>query len=168
MYGVSFWLPTIIQGAGATEPLRIGFLTALPWTAGAVAMIAVSRSSDRRRERRWQVSRIPSSEQPGFLAAAALPHRLVPALAGLTLATLGITVTLPLFWSLPTAFLGGTAAAAGLALINSVGNLGGFLGPFIVGWIKDLTRGTEAGVGALAASMFIGGMLVLLFPARSG
>ena len=167
LYGVSFWLPTIVQGAGVTDPLRIGFLTALPWAAGATAMIVVSRSSDRRGERRWHVA-IPSFLSGiGFLAAAAFAHHLIPALAGLTLATLGITIVLPLFWSLPTAFLGGIGAAAGLALINSVGNLGGFLGSFMVGWIKDLTRGGDSGIDALAAAMFIGGMLVLLFPART-
>jgi len=82
------------------------------------------------------------------------------------LATVGILTTLPLFWSLPTAFLGGTAAAAGIALINSLGNLAGFVSPFMVGWLKDLTHSTNSGMYMLAASLVLGALLTLTMPAR--
>jgi nitrate/nitrite transporter NarK len=81
-------------------------------------------------------------------------------------ATLGIITTLPLFWSLPTAILGGTAAAAGIALINSLGNLAGFVSPYMVGWIKDLTQSTNNGMYALAVSLVAGALLTLTIPAK--
>jgi nitrate/nitrite transporter NarK len=83
-----------------------------------------------------------------------------------TLATVGIISALPVFWSLPTAFLGGTAAAAGIAFINSLGNLSGFVSPYMVGWIKDATQSTNMAMYALAASVLIGGLLALAAPAR--
>ena len=81
-------------------------------------------------------------------------------MASLTLATAGILATLPLFWSLPTALLGGTAAAAGIALINSFGNLAGFVSPYMIGWIKDVTKSTDNGMYMLAGAMLLGGLLV--------
>jgi nitrate/nitrite transporter NarK len=87
-------------------------------------------------------------------------------MTALTLATMGILTTLPLFWSLPTAFLAGAGAAAGIALINSLGNLAGFISPFLVGWLKDLTQSTNAGMYLLAASMVLGALLTLSVPAR--
>ncbi|EHP37652.1 major facilitator superfamily transporter [Cupriavidus basilensis OR16] len=90
----------------------------------------------------------------------------VLALLGLTLATIGILTTLPLFWSLPTAFLAGTGAAAGIALINSLGNLAGFISPYAVGWLKDLTQSTDSGMYLLAACLMAGAALTLSVPAR--
>jgi nitrate/nitrite transporter NarK len=84
----------------------------------------------------------------------------------LTLATIGILTTLPLFWSLPTAFLAGTGAAAGIALINSLGNLGGFLSPYAVGWLKDLTHSTDSGMYLLAACLVAGAALTMSVPTR--
>ena len=85
-------------------------------------------------------------------------------MAALTLATMGILTTLPLFWSLPTAFLSGAAAAAGIALINSLGNLAGFVSPYAVGWLKDLTQSTDAGVLMLAGSLVVGAVLTYFVP----
>ena len=87
-------------------------------------------------------------------------------MAGLTLATMGILTTLPLFWSLPTSFLAGTGAAAGIALINSIGNLAGFLSPYAVGWLKQATAGNAAGMYMLAAFMVLGGVLAVSVPSR--
>src|SRR5262249_37503544 len=139
LYGISFWLPTLVQATGVADPWRIGLLTAIPWSAAVAAMILAGKSADARRERRWHVA------IPGLLGAAGLGLGVVwsgdtlLAMAALTLATMGILTTLPLFWSLPTAILGGTAKAAGIGLISSVGNLAGFLSPFLIGWIKDRT-----------------------------
>jgi len=88
------------------------------------------------------------------------------AMLGLTLATMGILTTLPLFWSLPTAFLAGTGAAAGIAMINSLGNLAGFLSPYLVGWLKQATASNASGMYMLAAFMVLGGLLALSVPKR--
>jgi D-galactonate transporter len=166
LYGVSFWLPTIIKSTGVTDAFMIGLLSAIPFAAAVIAMILVARSADRTRERRWHVA------VPGFVGALGLVLSVVwakdttLAMAGLTLATMGILTTLPLFWSLPTSFLAGTGAAAGIALINSIGNLAGFLSPYAVGWLKQATAGNAAGMYMLAAFMILGGVLAVCVPAR--
>jgi D-galactonate transporter len=166
LYGISFWLPTLIKATGVKDPLDIGFLTAIPNAAAVVAMIFASRHSDQQRERRWHVA------VPGMLGCAGLilsviySDNTVLAIGALTLATVGIISALPVFWSLPTAFLGGTAAAAGIAFINSLGNLSGFVSPYMVGWIKDATHSTNMAMYALAASVLIGGLLALAAPAK--
>ena len=166
LYGVSFWLPTIIKSTGVTDAFTIGLLSAIPFAAAVVAMVFVARSADRMRERRWHVA------VPGFVGALGLvlsvvwAHDTTLAMAGLTLATMGILTTLPLFWSLPTSFLAGTGAAAGIALINSIGNLAGFLSPYAVGWLKQATAGNAAGMYMLAAFMVLGGVLAVSVPSR--
>src|SRR5262249_11163499 len=145
-YGVSFWMPTIIKSMGVTSPLRIGFLTAIPYSAATIVMLLTSRSGDLRRERRWHVAIPALSGGIGLVLSAVWAGSTTMAMAALTLATSGIVTSLPLFWSLPTSFLRGTAAAAGIALINSIGNLGGFVGPYAVGFIKDMTRSTNVGM----------------------
>jgi D-galactonate transporter len=166
LYGVGFWLPTIIKATGVKSTFNIGLLTAVPYAVAAVAMVLIGRSADRLRERRWHVA------IPGLLGAFGLILSNIYgdntwiAMAALTLATAGILTTLPLFWSLPTAFLGGAAAAAGIALINSLGNLAGFVSPFMVGWLKDLTQSTNSGMYMLAGSLVVGALLTLTMPAR--
>ncbi|MDR3452343.1 MAG: MFS transporter [Rhodoferax sp.] len=166
LYGVSFWLPTIIKATGVKDALQIGLLSAIPFAFGAVAMVMVSRSADRQRERRWHIAIPALLGAAGLVLSALWAQNTVLAMAALTLATMGILTTLPLFWSLPTAFLVGTGAAAGIALINSLGNLAGFASPFAVGWLKDLTQSTNAGMYLLAASMVLGALLTLSVPAR--
>ena len=166
LYGVSFWLPTIIKTTGVTDPLNIGLLTAIPYAAAAISMILVGRSADKKRERRWHVAIPAFLGCIGLLLSTVYDHNTLLAMASLTLAAAGILTTLPLFWSLPTAFLGGTAAAAGIALINSLGNLAGFVSPYLVGWLKDITHSTNAGMFVLAASLVLGGLLTLAVPAK--
>jgi D-galactonate transporter len=164
LYGLSFWLPLLIKSTGVTDPLTIGWLVALPYGVSVVAMILVGRSSDRHHERRWHVA------VPALLGAAGLvlstfwTSDTVLAVAALTLATAGIMVVLPLFWALPNAFLAGSAAAAGIALINALGNLAGFFGPSIIGWVKQATHSTNGGILLLAAFMVLCAVLVLLTP----
>lgn len=166
LYGVSFWLPTIIKSTGVTDAFVIGLLSAIPFAAAVIAMVLVARSADRTRERRWHVA------VPGFVGALGLVLSVIwakdttLAMAGLTLATMGILTTLPLFWSLPTSFLAGTGAAAGIALINSIGNLAGFLSPYAVGWLKQATSANAAGMYMLAGFMILGGLLAVCVPAR--
>lgn len=166
LYGVSFWLPTLIKQTGVADPFSVGLLTAIPYGAAVVAMVLVARSADRLRERRWHIA-IPAVVGAVGLVLSAVWHTdTTLAMAALTLGTMGILTTLPLFWSLPTAFLTGTGAAAGIALINSLGNLAGFLSPYAVGWLKDATQSTDSGMYMLAASMVLGAILTLSVPAR--
>ena len=166
LYGVSFWLPTIVKQTGVSDALTIGLLSAIPWAFAVVAMVLVARSADRRDERRWHIA------IPGLLGAVGLVLTVLwrsdtaLAMAALTLATMGIMATLPLFWSMPTAILAGTGAAAGIALINSLGNLAGFAAPYAVGALKDLTSSTNSGIYLLAASLVLGAILTLAVPAR--
>ena len=166
LYGVSFWLPTIIKATGVKDALQIGLLTAIPYGSAVVAMILVSRSADRSRERRWHIAIPALLGAVGLVLSAVWGGSTILAMTALTLATMGILTALPLFWSLPTSFLAGAGAAAGIALINSLGNLAGFVSPFLVGWLKDLTQSTNAGMYLLAASMVLGAFLTMSVPAR--
>ncbi len=166
LYGVSFWMPTIIKAMGYADPLDVGLISTIPYGVSVVVMLLVARSADRSGERRWHVA------IPGLLGALGLTLSVVwaqdsvLAIAALTLGLSGIMATLPLFWSLPTAFLSGAGAAAGIALINSLGNLSGFASPYAVGWLKDATGSTDTGVYLLAIGMVVGALLTLSVPAR--
>ncbi len=164
LYGMSFYLPTIIKALGYKDVFEIGMISVIPYTVAVVVMLLVAKSADRMRERRWHVA-IPGLLGGIGLALAVLLSDSPPlAIAALTLGMSGILTTLPLFWSLPTAFLAGTGAAAGIALINSLGNLSGFASPYAIGWLKDATGSTDAGVYLLAAAMFVGVVLTLAVP----
>ena len=161
LYGVSFWLPTIIKAMGVSDPLQVGFVSAVPWIFGIVAMIVVARSADARQEYRWHTAVSAVVGAAGLLISVAFHADVMLSMAGLTLCTMGIMCALPIFWSNPTALLGGTAAAMGIAFINSVGNLAGFAMPWIIGMIKDATKSTDAGLEMLAALMVLGAVAVL-------
>ncbi len=166
LYGLGFWLPLLLRSTGVSDPRTIGWLVAIPYGASIVAMVLVGRSSDARGELRWHVA-LPALVGAAGLALSTLwPHDTLAAVLTLTVATCGIMTVLPLFWSLPTAFLAGSAAAAGIALINSLGNLAGFFGPSIVGWVKQATHSTNGGVLVLAGFMVLCAVLVLCLPAR--
>lgn len=162
LYGISFWLPSIIKSTGVKGALDIGLLSAIPWSFGVLAMYLTARSADRALEHRWHSAVAALVGAAGLLLSVALHASAAWSMVGLTLATMGIMSTLPVFWGMPTAFLGGTAAAAGIAFINSFGNLSGFAAPFLIGLIKDATGSTQAGLHMLAAFLAIGAVLVLL------
>ena len=163
-YGIGFWLPTIIKATGVKSALDVGLLTTIPYGAAIITMILVSRSADKHQERRWHLALPAFIGGLGLIFSAQNGDNTVLAMVGLTVATAGITASLPVFWSMPTAFLGGVAAAAGIAMINSVGNLAGFVSPYLVGLVKDLTQSTNLGVYVLAGSLFVGAMLALRVP----
>lgn len=127
-YGYELWLPSIIKGLSITNTFVIGVINAVPYFAAGVVMIVVARYSDQTGERRLVVALAALTAAIGF-AFSAWFQNLYLAMAALTLAFIGIKSTIAPFWAMTTAFLGGTAAAAGIAFINSVGNLGGFAGP---------------------------------------
>ncbi|WP_235922712.1 MFS transporter [Rugamonas aquatica] len=161
LYGVSFWLPQLIRNSGVKDVLDIGLLTAIPYSVAAVVMVLAARHSDRSGERRWHAAAAAVAGALGLVAATIYSDSTVLAMAALSVATAGILTTFPIFWSLPTALLGGTAAAAGIALINSVGNLAGFASPYLVGAIKDASGSTANGIYLLAASLVAGAVLVV-------
>jgi len=165
-YGLTFWLPTLVQQAGVAGALRIGFLTAVPYVGGVVAMILFGRSADRQLERRWHLVIPMVLGAAGLSLSAVAGTHTAAAILCLTIAAAGILTCAPLFWSLPTALLGGAGAAAGIAAINSIGNLAGFVSPYGIGWLKDVTSSTEAGMYAVSAVLVFGAGLVLTVPAR--
>ena len=161
LYGVTFWLPTIIKELGVPDPLQVGLIGAVPWAFGIAAMYLMARSADRRHEYRWHTAVSCMVSAAGLVISVAFHADAMLAMAGLTIAAMGIMSALPIFWSNPTALLGGTAAAMGIAFINSVGNLAGFAIPLIIGVIKDRTHSTDAGLHMLAALMLLGAIAVL-------
>ncbi|MBN3754353.1 MFS transporter [Paraburkholderia sp. Tr-20389] len=167
LYGVSFWMPSIIKSMGIKEPVTVGLIYAIPYAAGTISMILVGRSADATKERRWHIA-IPSLfGAVGLVASVVFGGSPVLAIASLTLATMGILSAIPLFWSCPTAFLDGAAAAGGIALINSLGNLAGFVSPYMVGFVKDMTHSTDVGMYMLAAFMCTAAILIIAgLPAR--
>jgi MFS family permease len=166
-YAVGFWMPTIIQELGIDKKdfLKVGLLSMIPWGVAAVAMVVVGSHSDRTGERRWHVAGSLLVAVVGMLALA-LVGKASPVLSiiALTLVTAGVLSWVATFWSLPTAFLSGTAAAAGIAWINSVGNLGGHFGPDLIGRIRTATNSSEAAFFTLAALGLLGVIIVLLLP----
>lgn len=161
LYGLSLWLPQIIKGFGDLSNVQIGLLTIIPYFFAAIAMYFWGLHSDLTNERIWHVS-LPAFLGTAGLAASAFLDSPILALIALTISAVGIYSTLPSFWTLPTAMLSGTAAAAGIALINSVGNLGGYLGPALVGYLKDKTQNYTYGLLALATFVAVSGTLTLL------
>ncbi|HXE83802.1 MAG TPA: MFS transporter [Gemmatimonadales bacterium] len=164
LYGAGFWLPTLIKRTGVESPLAIGILTVLPNAVAAVAMVVISRRSDRTRERRWHLVTPALIGAAGWVITVRYGTDTAIAVSGMSLAMAGVTTSLSQFWCLPTAVLAGAAAATGIALINSIGNLAGFLGPLTIGWLVDRTGSTDLGVYLLAAVMASGSLLVLTMP----
>ena len=163
-YGLTFWMPTFVESSGVEGNLMIGLLSAIPFLVAIVAMNLFGRSADRRRERRWHLVVPALMGAVGFTVAASFADNTVLSLVFLSLAAAGVLTCAPLFWSLPTAFLGGSAAAAGIAMVNSVGNLAGFASPYAIGALLDLTGSNASGLYLLAASLLLGAATVLLTP----
>lgn len=158
-YGISMWLPQIVKGFGNLSDLQVGLVTAIPYSLAAICMVLNGRHSDQTRERKLHVI-VPVLLCAVGLCLSAIAKQPVLALASLCVAQVGISSYLGPYWALPTSFLGGTAAAGGIALINSVGNLGGFVGPFAVGAIKEKTHSFSAPLFFLAGVVCVGAVLV--------
>lgn len=163
-YGISFWLPQIVQGSSGFSSAMVVLLSAIPYVAATIGLVVFGWNSDRTGERRWHVAGPCLIGATGFVLTVLAPPTPAYALTTLSIAAFGIWGTLGPYWTLPTAFLRGTAAAGGIALVNSVGNLGGFVGPFLVGWIRDATGGFTAGLLALAGILVLGAMIVMAQP----
>lgn len=167
LYGISFWLPTIIKASGVSSAFDIGMLTCIPYAAATVTMILVGRSSDIRRERRWHLALAGVAGAVGLTWSAAYADNTAIAMLALTLATMGIITTISQFWLLPPAVLTGAAAAAGIALANSVGSVSGMIAPYMLGVVKTMTNSTNAGVIAIAICLLVGCVLTFALPAKA-
>jgi D-galactonate transporter len=160
-YGLSFFLPQIVKAFGGLSNFQVGLVTALPYLVGAIGMIFWSRNSDARGERKWHTI-FPLIVIAAGLLLAAHTDDPTQKMAFLCICGFGFFAVLPVFWTLPTSFLSGAGAAAGIAAVNSIGNLGGYFGPQIFGWLKDSTGDNTAGMGFLAACALIGAGIVLV------
>ncbi|SAK90304.1 d-galactonate transporter [Caballeronia pedi] len=162
VYTLTFWLPTMIKGLGIAPIATIGWYTAVPYVFGALGVLVISRSSDRLKERRWHVG---GSLVVGAVALAStsfLGFAVVPVMALLCVASFFIFGGGSLFWSIPPTYLGRDAAAAGIAVISSLGILGGFVSPTLIGWIKGVTGSIQIGLLGLIALVICGGLTILL------
>jgi nitrate/nitrite transporter NarK len=161
LYGFSFWLPQIIKGFGGLSNWQVGLLTMIPSAFAAVAMYLWGHHSDATGERVWHVF-LPAIIGGASLAISGyLTGTPALALVALTIGAIGIYAALPTFWTLPTAMLSGTAAAGGIALINSIGNLGGYFGPSIMGYLKDWTKTHTYGLIVLGGFLAMSGILAV-------
>jgi D-galactonate transporter len=162
VYGLTFWLPTITQGAfPGSSILVVTLITALPYCVGLVAILLVGWSSDRTKERRWHTALSMITAGVGLLLSVVARDHPVLAISMICVAGAGMYSYLPGLWALPTSFLTGTAAAASIGLINSIGNLGGFVGPYIVGYLSKATGSFIGGVLYLSLSALVAACFVL-------
>jgi MFS family permease len=164
-YGIGFWLPQMLKSASGASDFAIGLISAVPYAAGAVTMVVAGRHSDRTGERRWHV----------FLAALVSACGLLLATMGsgtawttlsLSIATLGYASMYGPFWALATSSMRGVGAAAAIALVNSIGNTGGFVGPYLLGAVNDATHSFAAGLWTITAILVLGASLVLFIRDR--
>jgi MFS family permease len=165
-YGLTFWIPTLIHGTGVTQNTRIGWLSAIPFLCAVIAMNLCGRSADAHRERRWHVIVPALAGAAGFCVVAGFSHNTAVSVVALSVAAAGVLTCAPLFWSLPTAFMAGTAAAAGVAIINSIGNLAGFASPVMIGHLRDVAHNSQSGMYALAGIMVAGAFAVWNIPPK--
>jgi ACS family tartrate transporter-like MFS transporter len=162
-YGVAFWLPQVVKSFSSLSNSAVAGVSALPYLAASLLMVIIANHSDRTGERRWHVAGPALAGSVGLALAVYFlsgGHPLV-AFVCICAAASGIWSTLGPFWSLPTAFLTGTAAAGGVALINSIGNIGGFVGPYVIGYVKETTGSYLNGMIVLSVTLLIAAVLAL-------
>ncbi len=161
LYGISFWLPSLIQGLGIEGSLQIGFISAIPSLAAMVAMVLFGFSSDRHGERKKHIAAAFALSCAGFIICVVAGPNPVVGIIGLSLANAGALAIPAIFWSFQTAMLTGTALAGGIALINSTGNLAGFAAPYLIGFVRDATGSPNIALVVSAGFMVLGAVLVL-------
>ena len=173
-YGMFLWLPKLLQDVTAAEGYTLSAITALPFAAALAAMVLVGRHSDRTGDRRLHVAACAATTAVGLLLAVAAQQQTALLILAFAIAQMALRSLAGVFWAMPPQFLGGAAAAGGIALINSIGNLGGFVGPTVIGVLHDLTGGYTGGLLALTGVLVVEALLVLrlrlpdLAPARHG
>lgn len=165
-YSIAFWMPTMLRETGIKTPVEIGALMAIPNGLAVVAVLVTGMSSDRFRERRWHVAVPLLCAAFGLIASAFFSGNAVAIVILLSMANAGAAAAMPVVWALPSTFLRGTAAAAGIAFACSIANLGGVASTYFLGWMKDLTHSMGAGVITFGVCVLLGCLLALAMPKR--
>ena len=147
-----------------TNLVTNGFVTAIPYLAAGIGMILIGRSSDVTGERRWHYAVCCFIGAAGLLGSASVTNSIPLAVTGLSIAYIGILAGFGIFWSMSTTFLQGTAAVAGIAVINSIANLAGYVSPYVLGIVKDATHSVTFGLVLIAGALIVGGLVTLLMP----
>jgi MFS family permease len=163
LYGIAFWLPTIVKAFGIKGYLGVGLITAIPYGVAVIGMILLSLHSDKTGERRLHYVANVTAGAIGLILSGVFASQPVLAIIFLSMGTLGVIGSMPLFWPIPSAFLAGTAAAAGIGIVNSVGNLGGYFGPNIPIWARHISSDRSAALYIIAGILIIGALLTYFF-----
>ncbi|MBU9223470.1 MFS transporter [Burkholderia multivorans] len=164
VYATSFWLPSILRDTGVRDPFVIGLWMTLPNAAAVISMLWCGRSSDRWRERRWHMALPCLVAGFGLFVAATMPHATLATVVLFSLINAGAAATIPVIWTLPPTFLKGSGAAAGIAMITSLANLGGLMGTYLLGWVKDAFDSQQLALFGFGMCMLIGCALALAYP----
>ena len=159
LYGISFWLPTIVKAFGVKGYFRVGLITAIPYFVAVVGMMLLSRSSDRTGERRMHYVVNVCAGALGLVLSGVFAQNPYLSIIFLSVGTLGVIGSMPIFWPIPSAFLAGTASAAGIGLVNSIGNLGGYVGPNVPIWARSISANTSASLYIIAACLVVGAVV---------
>jgi len=167
LYGIAFWLPTIISAFGVKGYLNVGLLSAIPYGVAVVGMLLISQHSDQSGERRLHYAATVSAGAAGLALSGAFASNPMLSIIFLSIGTLGVIGSMALFWPIPSAFLTGTAAAAGIGIVNSIGNLGGYVGPNVPIWVKTISSDPSAALYAIAILLVIGAAVTLSFIPKS-
>jgi len=160
-YGIFLWLPTMLREASGSKGFMVSLMTALPFVAALAAMVLVGKHSDRTGERKFHVAACALTAALGLILAVMSRNSIWLLVLSFTLSQMGQRSVMSVFWAIPPIFLGGTGAAAGIALINSLGNLGGWFGPSMIGWLRDLTGGYTGGLLVLAGVLVLEAIVVV-------
>lgn len=163
LYGIAFWLPTIVKAMGVKGYVGVGLITAIPYGVAVIGMILLSNHSDKTGERRLHYVFNVTAGAAGLVLSGIFASNPVLSILFLSISTLGVIGSMPLFWPIPSAFLAGTAAAAGIGIVNSVGNLGGYFGPNIPIWAKQFSSNPSAALYIIAGVLMVGAVLVYFF-----
>lgn len=167
IYLINFWLPELLKSSGVVDPMQLGVYSAIPFVAATVGMFVVGRRSDRRNERRWH-SAIPALVSGLALVATVWTGPdLGTSLLSITVATASMWMAYTVFWAIPPAYLKGTSAAGGIALINTIGILGGFLSPVAIGWLRSVSGDFRTSLSCMVGVMMTGAILLSLIKPSS-
>jgi len=160
-YGVFLWLPKILRDLSGASGWRLTAITSIPFVCALAGMVLIGRHSDRTRERKGHVAACALTAATGLIIGAAFTDNLPMLVLSFAFSQVGQRSVMSVFWSIPPLVLGGTAAAAGIALINAIGNLGGFVGPSVMGWLRQSTGGYSGGMLVLASALIVAACLVM-------
>lgn len=160
IYAVSFWMPMMLRTAGVDSAARIGLWSAIPYGAGAIGMVLLSRHSDRTRERRWHAAGCALAGAAALVLVSFAGHSLGLLVSALTVATIAVFAAMPILLSIPMAALPPKAAPGGIALINCIGLTGGFFSPLLLGWVKTATGDLNNGLLVIAALLVVGALII--------